>query len=136
MKKESRMSNALDELMGLAAGLLVTSESDYPLEAFRWSGPGPLTAEGLRAHLGLPAGTPAARCDLAAFFASQSQVRDEGSPEGLAHAARFAALGRRLNELLAEAACYRVGTVEVRLFLVGRDATGATVGLSSTLIET
>ena len=130
------MPDTLDDLVAAATGLLVTSESDYPFEPFRWPGPGPLTPETLLAHLGLPPATPVELGDVERFFKSQSAVRDAGSPEGRTHAARFAALGRRFARLLTERSLYRVGAVEIQIFLTGRDAEGAIVGLRSTLIET
>lgn len=130
------MPSALDRLAAAAQGLLVASESDEPLEPFRWPGPGPLTADALRAHLGLPAATPVERGDPARFFRGQAEPPEDGDAAELASAARFAALGRLFARLLADRTLYRVGEVEVQIFLIGVDADGATVGLRSLLVET
>lgn len=130
------MPSALDRLVAAAQGLLATSESDYPLEPFRWPGPGPLTPASLLAHLGLPVATPVEQGDPARFFRGQAQPPEDGDAAELARAARFAALGRLFARLLTDRSYYRVGSVEVHVFLVGVDGDGETVGLRSVLVET
>lgn len=129
-------SDALSALVAAAEGLLMPSESDYPFEPFRWPGPGPLTPEALLAHLGLPPETPVETRDAAALFERLSAPRDwHGEPER-ATAARFAALRDAFATNLADVVVYRVGTITISLFILGRDPAGATVGLRTTVIET
>ncbi len=132
----SETPDALATITAAAAGLLMPSESDYPFEPFRWPGPGPLTPEALLAHLGLPPETPVETRDLSAFFERLTAPRDwHGEPER-ATAARFAELRDVIAANLADAVVYRVGTITIPVLIVGRDASGAIVGLRTTVIET
>jgi Nuclease A inhibitor-like protein len=126
----------LDSIMLLADGLLMPSESDYPFTAFRWPGPEPLSAPALLAHLELPPETPVEQRDFNAFFERLTAPQDWHSDEDKARLARFAALRDALLAKLSELVVYRVGTIQIHVFIVGRSPSGATMGLRTLLIET
>lgn len=130
------MSDTLGHLVAAAEGLLVASESDEPFAPFVWPGPGPLTPEALVAYLGLPPDTPVETGDLDRFFHSRARERDWMSEQERVDAARFAALRERFIALLASPTVYRVGTVEIRVFIVGLSADNSIVGLQTTVVET
>ena len=130
------MSDPLSHLVAAADGLLVASESDEPFAPFVWPGPGPLTPAALVAHLGLPPDTPVELGDLDRFFGPRARERDWMSDQERADAARFAALRDRFLDLLASPTVYRVGTVEIRVFIVGLSADASVVGLQTTVVET
>jgi hypothetical protein len=128
--------DALTTLGAAADGLLVMSESDYPLEPFRWPGPGPLTPAALLAHLGLPADTLVEARTLDAFLGPMADGQDWMDAAQRAAAARFAVLRGQIAALLADVVVYRLGRIQITAIIVGRDADGHTVGLQTTLIET
>ncbi len=127
---------ALADIATAAAGLLVPSEQDAPLDSFYWPGLGPLTQEALLAHLGLAPTTTVATGDLASFFAPLAHIRDWYDEAQRAAAERFTVLHDLIAARLSAVVVYRVGTVEVTVVIAGQDPTGATVGLRTTLIET
>ncbi|NTU85610.1 MAG: nuclease [Chloroflexales bacterium] len=128
--------DALGEITAAADGLLMPSESDYPFEPFRWPGPGPLTPEALVEFLELPPGTPVEVRELDAFFEPLTSVRDWQDADQRAAAARFALLRDLLHDLLADVMVYRAGSIQIPVVIAGRDPSGATVGLRTTVIET
>ena len=112
------------------------SESDYPLEPFRWQGEGPLTPDSLRAHLELPPDAPVETRTLDAFFGPLARVADWMDEEQREQAARFAALRDLIAARLRDVAVYYAGRVQVTVVIAGQDPAGATVGLRTTLIQT
>lgn len=130
------MPCSLDALTAAAAGLLMPSESDYPFEPFTWVGPGPLTPEALVVFLGLPPGTPVETRTLERQFAALTRERDSWDEAECSTRARFAALQAAFEAQLGDIVVYRVGAVEIQVFIVGVDAEGACVGLRTTVVET
>lgn len=128
--------DALATLTAAAAGLLVPSESDAPLTPFIWSGPGPLTADALLAHLNLPPHTPVETRSLHAFLDPLAAIHDWFDADQRATAARFAALRDLIAASLADVVVYRIGRIQITVVIAGQDPAGATVGLQTTLIET
>ena len=103
------------------AGLLVMSESDYPFELIRWDGQIPITPEYLRIVSGVPADSQIQETDVDNFFTMSGQFRD---------------LGILLKESLSDLKAYKVGTVNISVYIVGRSAEGNWLGLSTRLIQT
>jgi hypothetical protein len=130
------MPDTLAALTAASAGLLVPSESDYPLEPFVWPGPAPITVAALLAHLGLPPDTPVETRGVERFLGRLARERDWMGAADRAKAARFGALQRLFLERLSDVVVYRVGEIELQVFTVGRDADGRYLGLRTTQIET
>ena len=127
---------AFTAIVAAAAGLLVPSENDAPLEPFHWPDPDPLTPAALLAHLDQAPTTPVVTSDLAQFFTPLARIRTWHDEAQQATAARFAHLHTLIATTLTNVVVYRLGTVEVVVVIVGHDPTGALVGLRTTLIET
>ena len=125
----------LSLLAQAAAGLLMPSETNAPFVPFRWPGAAPLTEDALRTTLGVAADIPIATRDVAAVFrpliTTQSWHTAEDTARCKAFQALYAALGR-----LTDVAVYRIGTVAITTLLIGRDRTGALVGLRTEQVET
>jgi Nuclease A inhibitor-like protein len=121
-----------------AAGLLVMSESDYPLEFFALEEPAnaqPPVAVLLR-QLGKPAGTPVEQQALSYFLRNLTRESADYTPERNETARRFQHLQAVLNQELQEVSVYRIGQVQIQAFILGRDAEGFWSGLKTTQIET
>ena len=115
-------------------GLLVPSESDFPMTPLRWGCEAP-SPEALRAAQG---GAPAALVEertLDAFFA---RMVDPAEPDAaaLAEAARYRQLVELLRAHLEDLRVYRVGRVSIAVFILGRHASGEWLGLRTKLVET
>jgi hypothetical protein len=125
----------LAELSAAAAGLLVLSESDYPLEPYRWDGAWPPTPAALSVALGAAPDATVEERSVAGFFAAQARTYDWQDDAERERAARFAALGALVAARLADPRLYRIGDIEITVLILGRVG-DEIVGLRTTVVET
>jgi hypothetical protein len=119
-----------------ANGLMVSSEADYPLEPFTWTDSAPFAPEALYKLTSLPASAPVAKEDVDEFFAPMLDRRTGDTPEARKRRSRFRSLLRSLRRYLSDLAVYKLGSVEMPAFIVGRLADGTVAGLRTTVVET
>lgn len=126
----------LQELEQATAGLFFMSEADYPFEMVSWGGMSEITFDYLRSQAGAAPGAPVQVVSPERFFASAvSEPKWKGEQE-LATARRYQALLRLLKENLDDLKVYRVGEINIAVYIVGRASTGNRVGLSTRVVET
>lgn len=129
----------LSELARAAEGLWYMSESDYPLEPVRLDGadePGP---ERLRVLAGLGADARVETRSLEEFFFGGSAAAVRLPPEGAdepARAGSFHEVVRVLTENLSDIRVYRIGEVNIPVYVLGRSGDGNWLGLSTRVVET
>lgn len=109
------------ELLSAAAGLLVMSESDYPLEIVNWDGKTSITPEYLCGICGKPDGSTIQEIDLETFFVAKGKFRK---------------VVTAIRDNLADITVYKVGEIDIPVFIVGRSQEGNWLGLSTRLIQT
>ena len=128
----------LRALRKATSGLLLPSESDAPLTPFRFDGPpgAEPTPSALLAAEGRPDDTAVETISLSDLLDPFAQAAADTSPEDLAEAARFRALIRLLSSTLSDLRVYRVGKVDIDVYVLGKDASGAWLGLKSHVVET
>lgn len=117
-----------DEVAVLEAatkGLLYPSETDAPFDVFRWKATGRDPARDVVAHAAKP--REIEEVPVAAFFDELNESEN---------AERFSALRRVMESTLAGLKVYRIGSVEVEVFVVGKARSGDWVGLHTISIET
>lgn len=128
-------------LEAAARGLVFSSESDRPFEFYAAPAPaspsgGAITAEQFAALLGAPPQTPVGERELDAFFARHLELSDPYDTRAQELRPRYEQLKETLRALLRDVRVFRVGTIEVRCYVVGRAADGTLAGLVTTAIET
>jgi hypothetical protein len=126
-------------LASAASGLLWPSESDYPVDVFHPvapTGSAPLTIEELRAILGVDATVTIEAPSYASVMDARTQVQDWMDEGQIATAKQFLVLRTALEADLTNLQVFRVGTVSIDVYVVGRSACGELVGVKSTVIET
>ena len=111
----------LDEVRRSSAGLLVMSESDYPFEIIRWDGEITITPEYLREISDRAEDSPIEVTDVNAFFNSSGGIQS---------------LGIVLKNNLADIKVYKVGSINIPVYIVGRSPEGNWLGLSTRLVQT
>lgn len=124
------------QLREATRGLLFMSESDYPFEIVRWEGSEELSPEYLRRVEGQEAAAPVGEQRLADFFrvaAGEQEWKDES---GLQLARKYQRLLQLLEANLKDVRVYRVGAVNVGVYVVGRSAAGNWLGISTRVVET
>jgi hypothetical protein len=110
----------LEQLKRATAGLLFMSESDYPFELIQWEGPTDLTSEFLCRVSGEPAD-----CSV-----QELGVRDFLTAE------RYRRLVDVITDNLVEPKAYKVGRINMPVYVVGRSAGGNWLGVSTRVVQT
>ncbi len=124
----------LEELREATRGLTFMSESDYPFEVVRWEKEP--TPEFLRGLTKEAADAPVETTTVADFFRVAASEAEWKNAELLAAAKKFQALQRLLEKNLKDVKVYRVGSVNVPVYIVGRGASGGWLGVSTRVVET
>ena len=122
----AKANPVLKELQAAAKDLLFPSESDAPIEAFAWpGGAGAPDEAALRANAGIEEGAPVERITLAQLAKTiPKESRAEFKP-------LLDALGK-----LKGTTVFKVGEVNVAVYVVGRTADGQFVGIKTEVVET
>ena len=110
----------LAQLKKESAGLLVMSESDYPFELVKWGGSTEISPEFLRSLTNEPA---------------QSRV-EETSLEQFLATGPFEQLERFLRKHLTDLKVYKVGAINIPVYIVGKSPEGNWLGLSTRVVQT
>jgi hypothetical protein len=126
----------IEELKEATRGLLMMSESDYPFEVFRWARAGQPTPEFLRGLTRHDSSTPVETVSAADFFRAAASEPEWKAGDELIAARRFQSLLRLLEDNLSDLKVFRVGTISVPVYIVGRAPSGALIGLSTRVVET
>jgi hypothetical protein len=125
----------LEKLREATRGLTYMSEADYPLEVFDWGAAEP-TPEFLRGLDGSGEDAPVETRTAADFFRVAASEPDWKGAEERATAKRFQALRRLLEENLTDLKVFRVGAVNMPVYVAGRSAEGSWLGVSTRVVET
>ena len=110
----------VDQLKRASAGLLVMSESDYPFEIIQWDGTTEISSEFLRSLTNEPVESPVEEISLEQFLAS----------------GHFEHLERFLRKHLTDLKVYKVGKINIPVYIVGRSPEGSWLGLSTRVVQT
>ncbi len=123
-------TDMLAPLRKASEGLIFRSESEAPFTPFSWGkADGDLTPDKVARLAHAKSGVPVEEETLADFF--KNLVQDGGDD-----AAKYRALQQALGKLLAGARVFRVGNVEIDVYIVGRTADGNWAGLKTQSVET
>lgn len=130
--------SVVELLQKSSEGLLMTSESDYPFEVFLWKGQDqkPLTVENLLRLTDHPQNSSVETIELDYFFRNSAQTRDWHDENQKLMVERFQTLIETLKANLSEIQVYRVGTINIDVYIVGKTTSGDLAGLATKLIET
>ncbi|MDI1480252.1 nuclease A inhibitor family protein [Polyangium sp. y55x31] len=123
-----RVEPLMQSIEEAAAGLLFPSESDFPIEAYRFGEEEPSPAAVLQAR-GLPPETPVEQTTVASFFEGLVEGDDDS-------AGQFRALVDLLQRELSDLRVYRAGKVDIEAFVLGRHPSGVWLGVTTKLVET
>src|SRR5687767_1204964 len=110
----------LAQLKKESDGLLVMSESDYPFEMVKWDGSIEISPEFLRSLTNEPAESRVEEISLEQFLASGP----------------FEHLERFLRKHLKDLKVYKVGAINIPVYIVGKSPEGNWLGLSTRVVQT
>ncbi len=126
-------AEVIDRLTQATVDLLWSSESDYPFELVTWISGTELSADGLFGDLDAPVIESMTLTDL---FEPVLTVEDWYEAAELAQVDRYRDLLAAIEASLADVEVFRVGEVEVAIYIVGRTSAGDLVGLKTYVVET
>ncbi len=133
------MSNVNSELINIlteATGdLRWMSESDYPFQVFVWE-ERELTAEQLREKTGHAPDSPLETKELEQFFAPALREYDWHDEEDKETVRRYRSLGQTLQYYLSDIRVYRLGEVEIDVYIIGKTRLGNLAVLATKAVET
>jgi hypothetical protein len=130
---------SLVELLQQACdGLLFMSESEYPLEVFTWQieENNPVNIESIIKKTGHPTQTSVGVIDLDTFFAQAIEENDWYSPEEIEVAKKFQHLVKIIKNNLIDVVVYRLGEVEIDVYILGKASNSEYVGIMTQVVET
>jgi nicotinamide-nucleotide amidase len=125
----------MNRLAKAVEGLLFPSESDVPLTPLRFGGSaeGELSPETLRQTLGQASEAPVETLSVDELFAPVIEA-PEGKPT--AEAQKYRELLELLKRELSDLKAFRVGKVDIHVYVLGRHASGQWLGLKTRVVET
>jgi hypothetical protein len=123
-----------ETLTQASLGLLMPSESEYPFEVFTWKDM-ELTPEKVLELTNYPPATFVEQVDLDYFFRNVATEKDWHDKIQKENVAKFQNLIQVIKDNLAEIRVYRIGTIEVNVYIVGKTNDGL-AGLATKVIET
>ncbi|MEG4350161.1 nuclease A inhibitor family protein [Microcoleus sp. LAD1_D3] len=124
------------QLQQASKGLLFLSESDAPFEIIHWPAQGELTPAKLLQLTGHPPDASVEVVTVDKFFATPTAEEDWHDQEERETAKRFQNLVSILKQNLSQLQVYRVGSIEIDVYIVGMTPAGDWAGLSTKLVET
>jgi len=123
----AKRNSVLKALQTAAKGLLFPSETDAPIEAFAWPGGAkPPDEAAVRANAKVDAKTPIEQLSLDDLKRTiPSELGEDFKP-------LFAAIAKHLSGV----SVFKVGEVEIDVYIVGRTADGQYAGVKTQVVET
>jgi Nuclease A inhibitor-like protein len=133
MKSDDQL---IEELKKATEGLLFMSESDYPFETICWKGLPEVSSEFLRTQAELSVDAPVETINLDDFFQVAASDAEWRSVESRQAALKYRNLIALLKENLDNVKVYKLGRVNMPVYIVGQSKTGNWLGISTRVVET
>jgi hypothetical protein len=131
-------SQLLEQFKQRSENLLFMSESDYPFTVvlWNWQEQDALTPEKLLQQTGRCLNTPVEVVDLDCFFRNATTPQDWYGLEEQETLKKYQALVETLKQNLSDIKVYRLGTIDIDVYIVGKTPSGDYAGLSTKVVET
>lgn len=136
MNQPKHTSDIVDKLKLASNGLQYMSESDYPFDVFQWVGQESLTTETVIKRTGHTPDTQVEVVQLDEFFRNATQEQDWHNDEEKEAVKHYQSLVETLKQSLSDIQVYRLGTIEIDVYIIGKTSTGDYAGLSTKVVET
>jgi hypothetical protein len=131
------LTNALLGIQTATSGLLYTSETDSPFELVHWKKRDTiLSSADLLGFIGQSSGLPVENVGLGEFFHDLIEDRDWHNAEAKNTVRKYRHLLTVLKEHLSDLKVFKVGEVEIDIYIVGQTPEGDWAGVMTTAVET
>lgn len=137
MQENDPTCNLIATLQKLVENLYWMSETDAPIQVFCWKNCGAIeTKEQLLERTKHSAADCVEVVDLDRFFAPVVTEQDWFGDEEKKTATRYRSLLSVLKQNLSEIRVYRIGAVEIDVYIVGLTEAKKVVGIATQIVET
>ncbi|MBW4556111.1 MAG: nuclease A inhibitor family protein [Trichormus sp. ATA11-4-KO1] len=133
------MTNEITKKLRQASDdLLMMSESDYPFEVFLWSNQARenLTNQKILELTNHPQDTSIETVELDYLFRNCAEEKEWHDDIQKQNVQKFQSLVKILKDNLTDIKVYRLGTIDIDVYVVGKTSSGDLAGVSTKLIET
>jgi hypothetical protein len=117
-------------------GLLFMSESDYPFEIHEWGNLPQVNPEYIKRAAGLPPDTSVEETTVENFFRPAVQSYDGQSETARSTSERYRQLVQLIHNNLTDVTVYKLGTINMPVFIAGKTTSGNWMALSTRVVET
>ena len=139
-KKKLTKSEPVDQLAKqirqISEGLYYISETDAKIFPFAGTKANAVTKENLLPQTGNKPDAPVEERDFADFFTRLTKIQDWFGDEEKQTAAKFARLKELLEKNLKDLKVFKVGRIEIDIYIVGLDDEGKLTGIKTKAVET
>jgi hypothetical protein len=130
-----KTAEIIDLLTKATADLLWSSESDYPFEIVTWPQNTEIVPTALFSNLADP-NLPIETMSVTELFEPILTIEDWYEDAELAQVNRYTDLLYAIESNLVDPQVFRVGEVEIAIYIVGKTPDGDVVGLKTYVVET
>lgn len=123
-------------LESLTKDLIYISETDAEIVPFTFRKAANVTAAEVIAQVGHEPDSPVEKIDADAFFSRLTAIKDWFGPREKETAGRFGALKAELEKELADLAVFKIGKIQIDIYIVGIDRQGRLAGVKTRAVET
>ena len=130
-------AEVLQTLTAATNDLLYTSETDSPFGVVHWTNRTTIrSSSDLLSLIGNSSGLRVEDVGLEEFFHDLTQDQEWHDADGKKTVEKFRSLLTVLKEYLTDLKVFKVGEVEIDIYIVGRTADGDWAGVMTTAVET
>lgn len=126
----------IDELKRITEGLLFMSEADYPFEIVYLKGEGEPDPRHLRERAGMAADAAVETGSVDEFFRAATSEPEWKKGGELATARKYQSLVRLLKDNLNDLRVFRIGEINIPVYILGKSSEGNWIGLATRVVET
>ncbi|MBD2245201.1 nuclease A inhibitor family protein [Nostoc sp. FACHB-888] len=133
------MTNEITEKLKQASdSLLMMSESEYPFEVFLWSNQAqePMTAQKLLQLTGHSPETSVEEVELDYLFRNCAEEKEWHDEIQKQNVQKYHSLVKTLKDNLIDIHVYRIGTISIDVYIVGKTPDKDLAGISTKVVET
>ncbi len=130
-------TNVIEALKQASANLLMMSESEYPFEVISWAGEDSeiLTTSKILQLANHPQDSLIEEVELEYFFRNCAFEKDWHDEDQKQEVVKFQALLNVLRNNLQGIKVYRIGAVDIDVYIIGKTENDDLAGLSTKVIE-
>ncbi len=127
-----------EKLKQASDSLLMMSESEYPFEIFLWAGEAQetLTNKKLLQLTGHPQETLVEEAEIDYIFRNCAQEKEWHDETQKQNVHKFQSLVKTLKDNLTDIKVYRLGMINIDVYIVGKTPSGDLAGISTKVVET